>query len=318
MAAECQHERSLVQALPEERSISADPVCYVNGQLVPEGTGAVSALDRGLLLGDGLFETMRVVGGCILQWQRHWERLHSGAQTIGLALPWTADELHQAVGQTLHANNLCEATVRLTVTRGFSPTARGLLPPADAPPTLLIRATPFVPYPDRLYRNGMRVIVSRKVRRNEQSPLSRVKSLGYLDNILARQEAAEKSADEALMLNTQGNVACATAATVFLVQAGRLRTPPVADGALPGTIRALVREDLAPSTGRVVDETQLDESALLDSDEVFLTNTLMGIMPVCAIDGRPLGSGTPGPVTWALRAAYEEWFVQQKTKKEKR
>ncbi|MYB77122.1 MAG: 2-keto-4-methylthiobutyrate aminotransferase [Chloroflexi bacterium] len=299
-------------------AISEKPVCYVNGQLVPEGTGAVSALDRGLLLGDGLFETMRVLGGGILQWQRHWERLHSGAQTIRLALPWTADELHQAVGQTLHANNLCEATVRLTVTRGFSPAARGLLPPADAPPTLLIRATPFAPYPDHLYRDGMRVIISRKVRRNEQSPLSRVKSLNYLDNILARQEAAEKSADEALMLNTRDSMACATAANVFCAHAGRLRTPPVADGALPGTIRALVREDLAPSLGRVVDETQLDESALLNSDEVFLTNALMGIMPVCAIDGRPLSTGAPGPVTRGLRAAYERWFVQQKTKKEGR
>ncbi len=291
--------------------ISEKPVCYVNGQLVPEGTGAVSVLDRGLLLGDGLFETMRVLGGGILQWQRHWERLHTGAQTIGLALPWTADELHQAVGQTLHANNLCEATVRLTVTRGFSPAARGLLPPADAPPTLLIRATPFAPYPDHLYRDGMRVIISRKVRRNEQSPLSRVKSLGYLENILARQEAADKSADEALILNTQGNVACATAANVFCVHAGRLHTPPLEAGALSGTIRALVREDLAPSTGRVVDETQLDDSALLNSDEVFLTNALMGIMPVCAIDGQQIGSGIPGSVTQALRTAYEEWVSAQ-------
>ena len=291
--------------------ISEKPVCYVNGQLVPEGTGAVSALDRGLLLGDGLFETMRVVGGRVLQWERHWERLCNGARVIGLALPWTADELYAAVGQTLRANNLREATVRLTVTRGFLPATRGLVPPADAPPTLLIQAAPFAPYPDRLYRNGMQAIMSRKVRRNEQSPLSRVKSLGYLENILARQEAAEKSADEALILNTQGNVACATAANVFLVQAGRLHTPPLGAGALPGTIRALVREDLAPSTGRVVDKTQLDESALLDSDEVFLTNALMGIMPVCAIDGRPLGTGTPGPVTRALRTAYEEWVSAQ-------
>ncbi len=311
MTEECQHERSLVQAVPEERSISTDPVCYVNGQLVPESAGAVSALDRGLLLGDGLFETMRVLGGRVLQWERHWERLHTGAQTIGIALPWTADDLRKAIGQTLHANDLSEATVRLTVTRGYLTGARGLLPPADAQPTLLIRATPFAPYPDRLYRDGMRVMVSRTVRRNEHSPLSRVKSLNYLDNVIARQEASEKGADEALLLNSRGDVACATTANVFSVSADRLHTPPVAAGALPGTIRVLVREDLAPSTDRAVDETQLDESALLNSDEVFLTNALMGIMPVCAIDGRQIGSGTPGPVARRLSTAYEEWMSAQ-------
>ena len=293
----------------EEEPINGEPVCYVNGQLMPESANAVSALDRGLLLGDGLFETMRVVCGHVLQWNRHWERLHGGARTIGLALPWTADELHEAVGQTLHANDLREATVRLTVTRGFLPTARGLLPPAGTQPMLLIRATPFAPYPDHLYHEGMQVIVSRRVRRNEQSPLSRVKSLCYLDNVVARQEAMERGADEALLLNTQGSVACATTANVFCVQAGRLRTPPVEDGALPGTVRALVCAELAQKMQYGVSITQLDEAALLKSDEVFLTNTLMGIMPVCAVDGRPIGAGVPGPVTRGLRTAYEEWLL---------
>ena len=284
----------------------------MNGQLVPETVAALSALDRGLLLGDGLFETMRVVEGQVLQWRRHWERLCNGAQTIRLVLPWTVDELCAAVGQTLHANNLREATVRLTVTRGFLPAVRGLLPPADAPPTLLIRATPFAPYPDHLYRDGMSVIVSRRVRRNEQSPLSRVKSLCYLDNVVARQEAAETGADEALLLNTQGGVACATAANIFSVQGGHLRTPPVADGALPGTLRALVCAELAPSMGRKVDESQLDEPGLLTSDEVFLTNALMGVMPVCAIDGQQIGSGVPGPVTRLLGTAYDKWLSSEK------
>lgn len=302
----------MVQAMPEERSISTDPVCYVNGQLVPESAGAVSALDRGLLLGDGLFETMRVAAGAILQWQRHWERLSAGAAVIGLSLPWTAGQLCAAVGRTLHANDLSEATVRLTVTRGYLPGTRGLLPPADAQPTLLIRATPFTPYPSRLYQNGMQVIISRKVRRNEHSPLSRAKSLNYLDNVIARQEASGKGTDEALLLNSRGDVACATTANVFSVSADRLHTPPVAAGALPGTVRALVCEGLAPNLGRVVvEETQTDESALLNSDEVFLTNVLMGIMPVCAIDGRRIGSGIPGPVTRVLRTAYEEWLSAQ-------
>ena len=289
-------------------STGGEPICYVNGRLAPERAGAVSALDRGLLLGDGLFETMRVTGGRVLQWRRHWERLHTGARTIGLALPWTADELHAAVGQTLRANHLREATVRLTVTRGFAPAGRGLLPPAGAVPTLLIRATPYAPYPDRLYQNGMRVIVSRRVRRNEHSPLSRVKTLCYLDNVIARQEAAAQGADEALLLNTQGSVACATTANVFSVRAGRLRTPPLAAGALPGTARALGCAELGPQLHRAVATTPLSDADLYESDELFLTNALMGIMPVCAIDGRPIGSGKPGPLTQALRHAYAAWL----------
>ena len=289
-------------------SISGEPVCYVNGRLVPESAGAVSALDRGLLLGDGLFETMRVVAGRILQWRRHWERLDAGAQVIGLALPWTTDVLELAVEDALRANRLREATVRLTVTRGFSPAARGLPPPPDARPTLLIRAAPFTPYPEHLYRDGMRVIVSRRTRRNEHSPLSRVKSLCYLDNVIAREEAAAHGADEALLLNTQGNAACATTANLFTVRAGRLHTPPLADGALPGTVRALVIADLAPQIHRPVAATRLSETDLHAADELFLTNALMGIMPVCAVDGRPVGDGQPGPITRELLAAYAAWL----------
>ncbi len=279
----------------------------MNGELVPENANAVSALDRGLLLGDGLFETMRVAGGRVLQWQRHWERLRDGAQVIQLAMPWTADTVRAAIDWTLNANELCDATVRLTVTRGSSRT-RGLLPPADSQPSLLIRTTAFVAYPDHLYRNGMRVIVSRKTRRNEHSPLSRVKSLGYLDNLIARQEAAAQGADEALMRNTQGAVACATAANVFSVHAGRLHTPPLAAGALPGTTRSLVCEELAPRARRDVRFSQFCAGALRDAEELFLTNALMGIMPVCVVDGRPVGIGTPGPVTRELRTLYEEWL----------
>lgn len=315
MTEECQHDGSVTQTLPEELTISPDPVCYVNGKLVPESAGAVSALDRGLLLGDGLFETMRTVGGRVLQWQRHWERLCNGAGVIGLTLPWTAVELNGAIRRTLDANDLYAATVRLTVTRGGS-AARGLQPPAGIRPTLIVRATPFVPYSSQLYRDGMSVVVSRTVRRNELSPLSRVKSLCYLDNIVARQAAAESGADEALLLNSQGKVACATTANVFGVKAMRLHTPPVGDGALPGTARAQVCEELAPRIGCEVRQTHLAESALQEADEVFLTNALMGIMPVCKIDGRQVGAGAPGPVARKLQTAYAEWLRAQSTAEE--
>ncbi len=280
----------------------------MNGELVPENAGAVSALDRGLLLGDGLFETMRVAGGRVLQWQRHWERLRYGAQVIQLAMPWTADTVRAAIDRTLDANDLRDATVRLTVTRGKS-AIRGLLPSADTQPSLLIRATAFIAYPDDLYRTGMRVIVSRKTRRNEHSPLSRVKSLGYLDNLIARQEAAAQGAGEALLRNTQGAVAGAAAANVFSVHAGRLHTPPLEAGALPGTMRSLVCEELARRIHRNAQASQFYVGSLRDAEELFLTNALMGIMPVCVVDGRPVGAGTPGPVSQELRASYEEWLA---------
>jgi branched-chain amino acid aminotransferase len=275
---------------------------------VPEDDQAISALDRGLLLGDGLFETLRVAGSRILLWQQHWQRLKNGAHVIELDLPWSERELCEAVQQTVQANQLGEASVRVTVTRGSS-AARGLLPSAAVRPTLIIRATPFIPYAERLYRTGMRVVISRKTRRNEFSPLSRVKSLGYLDNLIARQEAAAQGADEALLLNTQGGVACATTANVFCVQAGRLHTPPVEAGALPGSMRALVLAELAPSLGYDVQESQFCEGSLGEADELFLTNSLMGIMPVAAIDGRQLGVGTPGPLTQGLGNAYREWLL---------
>lgn len=296
---------------PEVLEVSTQLLVYVNGQFVPESADAVSALDRGLLLGDGLFETIRVTNGRALQWERHWERLCRGAQVIRLTLPWTAAAVRDAIAETLRVNRLQEAVVRLTVTRGPG-NARGLLPPADTTPTLIIRATPFVPYPDHLYQDGMRVIVSRNVRRNEHSPLARIKSLNYLDNLIARQEADACGADEALLLNTQGGVAGATTANVFCVRAGRLFTPPLAAGALPGTMRALVCAELAPNACGDVRMSHLEEQALRASDEVFLTNSLLGIMPVCAIDGRPVGNGIPGRVTQELAVDYAQWLAAAK------
>ncbi len=288
--------------------MSGTSLCYVNGELTPERAAGVSALDRGLLLGDGLFETMRAVGGRVRNWERHWKRLRNGADVIGLALPGSADDIYAAVEQTLRANGLHAAAVRLTVTRGSS-AGRGLLPSTDGRPTLVVRATPFVPYPAHLYANGMRVIVSRTVRRNERSPLSRIKSLNYLDNVLARREAEAAGADEALLLNTQGRVACATTANIFIMANGRVVTPPEAAGPLPGTMRALVCAELAPDIDVEVQCREFGEEDVRAADEVFLTNTLMGVMPVRAIGAQTVGGCVPGPLTRALQTAYEKWLA---------
>ncbi len=273
---------------------------WVDGELLPVGEASISSLDRGFTLGDGLFETMRVRDGKIVRLEKHLARLRQGADVIALSLPWTDDDLGKAILQTLEINQLQDAFVRLTISRGV-PSERGLLPDKEATnPSLVIRCGKFHGYPAELYQRGMRAIIS-AVRRNEHSPLANVKSLNYLDNILARQEVAEKGADDALMLNTAGNIACASAANIFFVKDGTLITPPLSDGALPGTMRAYVMNELVPKHGLAVIERSIFPSEKFDMDEAFLTNALMGVMPLVSVDGQNIGLGEPGETTLAFR-----------------
>ncbi len=273
---------------------------WVNGELLPVGEASISSLDRGFTLGDGLFETMRVRDGEIVRLEKHLARLRQGADVIALSLPWTDDDLGKEILQTLEINQMQDAFVRLTMSRGV-PSERGLLPDKEATnPSLVIQCGEFHGYPAELYQRGMRAIIS-AVRRNEHSPLANVKSLNYLDNILARQEVAEKGADDALMLNTAGNIACASAANIFFVKDGTLITPPLSDGALPGTMRAYVMNELVPKHGLAVIERSIFPSEKFDMDEAFLTNALMGVMPLVSVDGQNIGLGEPGETTLAFR-----------------
>ncbi len=276
-----------------------DKKLWLNGNLLSYDDAHIDPRDRGFTLGDGLFETMRVRTGKVMRLGRHLARLRNGAEVINLALPWTNDELQETIYQTLRANQLYDAFVRLTVSRGV-PGVRGLLPDRSTIPTLLIQTEHFSGYPAELYQRGMNVITS-SVRRNEFSPLANIKSLNYLDNILARQEAAEKGADEALLLNTKGNVVCASAANIFFVQDDVLITPPLRDGALPGTVRELVLKESAKKHGLDVVERSISPDEISQIDEAFLTNALMGIMPLTSIDNRPVGSGDPGYITLRLQ-----------------
>ena len=213
---------------------------WVNGELLPVGGSALDPLDRGFTLGDGLFETMRVKG------YRPRDRTSSlssasRAAVLGLSpLPKDKD-LKDAIAKTLTANGLTEAAVRLSISRGV-PKRRGLLPEPEPNPSMVIHAEPFTGYPAELYERGARAVIS-GIRRNEHSPLARVKSLNYLDNVLARHEAETRGADDALLLNTAGDLACASAANLFLLLDGTLVTPSVTSGALPGTVRELVTAD---------------------------------------------------------------------------
>jgi branched-chain amino acid aminotransferase len=276
---------------------------WVNGDLLPVGESVLNPLDRGFTLGDGLFETLRVRGDTVLGIERHLFRLRVGAAVLGLSpLPKDKD-LKDAITKTLTANGLTEAAVRLTISRGV-PKRRGLLPEPEPNPSMVIHAEPFTGYPAELYDRGARAVIS-GIRRNEHSPLARVKSLNYLDNVLARREAEAHGVDDALLLNTAGDLACASAANLFLLLDGALVTPSVASGALPGTVRELVTAELAPPIGLKVVERVVRPEELDTAHEVFLTNALMGIVPLTVVDTLPIGTGVPGPVSMKLRAELE-------------
>ena len=276
---------------------------FLNGGLVREEGPHLSALDRGFTLGDGVFDTMRAVDGAIFRLGEHLQRLSSSAGAIGLEMPVAARELAVAIHELLEANDLANALVRVTLSRGV-PAERGLLPPSNPAPCLAIMTTPFKGYPKELYERGYRATVS-NIRRNESSPLSRVKSCNYLDSVLARMEAANRGADEALLLNTARKLACGASSNVFLVRDETLVTPHLRSGVLDGVTRRAVLE-LAARLGLASVQRPVHPKELSLATEVFVTNTAVGVMPVVAIDGRPVGQGAVGPWTARLRDAYLE------------
>jgi branched-chain amino acid aminotransferase len=254
---------------------------YLNGAFVAAAEARIDASDRGLSLGDGLFETIAVAGGRVKRIPAHLARLKAGAQILDLRLPWLEAELAAALEGTAAVNRLSAGALRLTVTRGPGP--RGLSPPAKCYPTLLI-----APHSGAPPAGPVRAVIATETRRNERSPLARIKCLSSLDNLLARREAIKRGADDALLLNTQGRVAEATASNLFLVLEGELVTPPVADGALPGVVRAAIVAALGAREQSIAPED------LSRASQAFLTNAL-GVRVLGAIDGRPLGEGKPGP-----------------------
>lgn len=261
---------------------------HLNGALVSAAEARVDPADRGLALGDGLFETIRARGGRPLRLAAHCARLRAGAEVLDLPVPISDEALGRALEETLKANAVTDGVLRLTLTRGPGP--RGLLPPPQPRPTLLITAATEASSP-----SPIRAVIATKTRRNEHSPLSRCKCINYLDNILARLEAAKRGADDALLLNTAGRLAGTTMANLFLVIDGVVVTPPVADGALPGVIRA---EVLAAAGA---EERSLKPEDLASASEAFITNCL-GIRALVSVDGAPIGDGRPGPVFEKFRA----------------
>jgi branched-chain amino acid aminotransferase len=265
---------------------------YLNGTIVPPDFARIDPADRGFTLADGLFETLRAYRGKPFRLADHLERLSDSADALGIPLLFDVPAIAEAVMEVLEANALAEAAIRITLTRGTGP--RGLAPPADVKPTLMISAVPYAPLPDTCAATVV------GIRRNEGSPLSRMKSLAYLDNVLAAGEAARRQAEEAILLNNAGRVAGAARANPFAVIGGRLVTPPMGDGVLPGIARRVVLE-LAAALKIPAEEASLSPGDLARAQENFLTTPLFERRWVGRRDDRALG---PGEVAARLRADY--------------
>ena len=275
-------------------------IVYLNGSLMPRSQASISVLDYGFLYGFGLFETMRAYGGQVFRLDRHLSRLVRSAEILGL--PIGALDLEGAVMDTIQANKLNDARIRITVSVGEG----GMAPDRGTcnKPTVLILAEHYQPYPEQVYQKGFRAVVS-SIRRNSQSPLSRLKSANYLESILARQEARAAGVDEALCLNEKGLLAEASMSNIFLVTDGILRTPGQETGILPGITRETILE-LASELGIDTLEHDIRLDELFHAQEAFVTNSLIEVMPLTEVDGKPIGSGRPGSLTRKLMVAYKK------------
>ncbi len=275
-------------------------IVYFNGSLIPRSQARIPAMDYGFLYGMGIFETMRAYDGKVFRLDSHLSRLSHAAGTLGI--PIKGMDLKGAVTALIQANELDNARVRITASRGEGT----MTPDPDSchNPVVLITATPYQPIPDQVYNQGYRAIIS-SIRRNSQSPLPRLKTINYLENIIARQEAKKASADEALLLNEKGLLAEASMSNVFLVAGGKLKTPGEDSGILSGITRATVLK-LAGKMDIDTIEGDIEEDEVYQAQEAFLTNSLIEIMPLTMVKGRNIGTGIPGDMTQRLRIAYRE------------
>jgi len=279
-----------------------EQIVYLNGALLPRSQAKISPFDLGFLYGYGLFETMRAYSGRIFRLERHLERLSSSANLLGLSL--NAFVIEKACYDTLQANKLKDARIRLAVSIGEGEAVPDL--PKHPKPTVLVIATSYTPPSAQTYRNGYKAVVS-SIRQNSQSPLSRLKSANYLNNILARREARAAGFDEAILLNEQGFLCEGSTSNVFLVSKRNLITPNRESGCLPGITRQAVIE-LASEQGISVSEREVRLEELLQAEEAFLTSSLIELVPLAAVNGESIGRGE---VIERLMQAYKEAVVKE-------
>ncbi len=282
------------------------PLVYLNGEFLDEDAACIPAGDRGLLFGDGLFETVRAYRGIPFCLPEHLARLRDSALVLQLAFPWEEDEGERVIRELLVRNGLTgpeapDAYIRITLTAGRHSGGLGLN--RVGPPTVLVVARAFEGFPESWYREGLRLIVS-GIRRNSGSPVTRMKTLNGLDSILARQEALEAGAQEALMRDARGYLSEGTSSNLFFAAGGQLLTPSLECGCLPGTARALIAGRLCQELGIETREGEFTLEELAAGSEAFISNSLREIVPVAEIEGIVSFSEIPGPLTARLAEAY--------------
>ena len=274
---------------------------WLDGRLVDKSDAKVSVFDHGLLYGDGVFEGIRAYGGRIFECDAHLDRLFQSAKAIRLNLPFSREQLTAAMQETINANTLTDCYVRLVATRGAG--TLGLGPNRCERPCVFIITDLLELYPREMYEKGMSVITASVIRNHPNALSPRLKSLNYLNNILAKIEALDAGVPEAVMLNHEGNVAECTADNIFIVRSGQVQTPQTCDGILEGVTRRVMLE-LCQAAGIPVVEKSLQRHDLYVADECFLTGTGAEVIPVTRIDGRSIGAGEPGPITRRLIEAF--------------
>ena len=270
------------------------PKVYIGGKLYDKADAKISVYDHGLLYGDGVFEGIRSYSGRVFRLKEHVDRLYESARSIHLQIPMPRDEMASAIEQTLAANKLTDAYIRAIVTRGAG--SLGLDPRKTTDPQVIIITDAISLYPPELYESGLKIVTAGTVRNHPSALNPRVKSLNYLNNIMAKVEGTNAGCLEALMLNHKGEVAECTGDNIFVVRKGGIHTPPVDAGILEGITRDAVIE-LARKAGHTVFERSMDRHDIYTADECFLTGTAAEVIPVVECDGRPVGPGKPGPVT---------------------
>jgi branched-chain amino acid aminotransferase len=283
---------------------------FLNGEVVPADEACIPVDDRAVLYGDGLFETVRAYRGQPFRLERHLERLEDGCRLLRFELPLGRDEIKNAVMALLEENGLKgagDSYVRIATTGG--PSVGPKMLERAGPTGLFIIARHYEGYPEHLYAEGVSLIIS-GIKRNSSSPLSSLKSSNYLDSVIARQEAIDQGANDAVMLTTAGNLAEATSSNLFIVREGNVLTPDIGCGFLPGVTREAIVE-LCAKLGITCTPVMAGTDVLLSADEVFLTNSLMEVMPVRRIARKQVGKKCPGRATARLARAYRELVARE-------
>jgi branched-chain amino acid aminotransferase len=274
---------------------------WLGDKLVEEQNAKVSVFDHGLLYGDGVFEGIRVYSRRVFELDAHIDRLYNSAKGIRLDIPMSREKLIEAVNKTVEANGIGNGYIRLVITRGVG--SLGLNPFTCETSTVIIIADNIQPYPEEVYEKGMKIISATTVRNHPLAIPPQLKSLNYLNNILAKIEAMDNGMPEAIMYNHEGYVVEATVDNVFMLRKGKIYTPPVEAGALEGITRDIVIR-LAEKERIEVVEKNLTRFDLYISEELFLTGTAAEVIGIVEIDGRVIGQGSPGPVTRKLREKF--------------